>query len=263
MDRIRKALEVSSQNKKSNQSTLNQSHQDYLIDKNIEYTQTKNFNVLPAFLKKSRVISPKSDNDVANAYKILRTQILQRMKVKGINSLGVVSTQQGEGKTLTAINLAISLAQEVNHTVLLVDFDLKNPSVHEYLGCQPEFSISDYLLDSVSINEILFTPDIDGLVVLPGNKSFGNSSEVLSSPKVVNLVEELKARYPERIVIFDLPPILSSDDVLAFSPLIDTVLMVVEDGKAGRDDLLQSMDYLKNCDVIGSVLNKSGKRRSI
>src|SRR5690606_11992968 len=161
-----------------------------------------------------------------NVYKIMRTRILQNLKRNGWNSFGVVSTKQGEGKTLTAINLAISISQETQYTVLLVDFDLRDPSIHNYFNCNVRYGVGDYLYDDKPIEDILFTPGIDGRVVLPCTRPIVNSSEALSSPKVSDLVEELKSRYSNRIVIFDLPALLSSDDVLAFSPYIESVLMV-------------------------------------
>ena len=104
---------------------------------------------------------------------------------------------------------------------------------------------------------MLFNPSIERLVVLPGRETMLNSSEALSAPTMVHLVEELKNRYPSRLVIFDLPPILSSDDALAFSPYIDAVLLVIEEGKTSSDELAQSLEILQPVNIIGTVLNKS------
>jgi protein-tyrosine kinase len=228
------------------------------VGRSIEYTHTRRHNIAMSDLKLNRIIGKYAPDDLVGPYNILRTQVLQKLKSNGWNTFGVVSTNVGEGKTLTAINLAISLAKEVRHTVLLVDFDLGGPAVHKYLTCEPQYGISDYLLGEVPLSEILVNPGIDRLVVLPGCKPMESSSEVLSSPRVVHLVEELKTRYPDRIVIFDLPSLLADDDVMAFSPYIEAVLLVIEDGRTGQDKLRQAMSYLKSTRILGTVLNKSG-----
>jgi Mrp family chromosome partitioning ATPase len=164
----------------------------------------------------------------------------------------------GEGKSLTAINLAISLAREVNHTVLLVDMDLRSPSVSKIMGHAPDKGLADYLSgDDVQLQEIMFNPSIERFVVVPGKGSMQHSSEIMSSPKAVKFIEEIKTRYPSRIVLFDLPPVLVSDDALAFSPNVDAYLMVIEEGKTTREDISRSMDILSDVNIIGTVLNKA------
>ncbi|MDY6867824.1 MAG: AAA family ATPase, partial [Chloroflexota bacterium] len=191
------------------------------------------------------------------AYKVLRTRVLQRMTANAWSSIAVTSPTMGNGKTVTAVNLAISLAREVNHTVLLVDFDLKRPNVHNFFTDEPALGISDYFSRDVPLAEILFNPGIDRLVVLPGNEAMEGSSEVLLAPKMRTLVDDLKSRYPNRIVIFDLPPALFFDDVLAFSPYIDAVLMVAEEGVTTKQQLQQACRMIDAERLCGVVLNKS------
>ncbi len=107
------------------------------------------------------------------------------------------------------------------------------------------------------IQEILFTPSIERLVVLPGREAIQNSSEMLRSPKMVALVNELKHRYPDRLIVFDLPPILAADDALSFAPYTDSMLLVAEAGGTSRDDLQKALEVLKSVPVIGTVLNKT------
>jgi capsular exopolysaccharide synthesis family protein len=225
------------------------------------YTKTKTISIKGEVLRNNRIISNLRDsNPVSNAYKMLRTRILQQMKQNGWKTLGVTSPGIGEGKTLTAINLAISLAAEGNHSVLLADFDLRHPGVASKLGYDPVYDISHYLFDAVPFNEVLFNPGIERLVVLPAGRRIPNSSETLLSPVIANLVEDVKTRYASRIIIFDLPPLLATDDVLAFSPLLDSVLLVIEEGKTRKDDLLRSMEMLRPVEVAGVVLNKSPEK---
>ncbi|MCP4043270.1 MAG: CpsD/CapB family tyrosine-protein kinase [Gammaproteobacteria bacterium] len=223
----------------------------------ITYSSTHSFMVQPRVLQENRVVTGLEADVVTAAYKMLRTQVLQRMREKGWNVLAVTSAGSGEGKTLTAVNLAVSLAKDVNHSVLLVDLDLRRPSVHRYFGFTPEKGLSDHLLADTPLPEILFNPGMERLVILPSREPMLHSSEVLSSPKMVQLVEELKSRYPARLVLFDLPPLLSADDALAFTPYVDAALVVIEEGKTNREQLLTAMDFLSVTNVLGTVLNKS------
>ena len=102
-------------------------------------------------------------HEFKDAYRMLRTRVLQTLRENNWTSVAVTGPASGCGKTLTAINLAISLAMEVTHTVLLVDLDLRKPSIHEYFGYQPETGLSDYLLNDTPINQIMFSPNIERL----------------------------------------------------------------------------------------------------
>jgi len=117
------------------------------------------------------------------------------------------------------------------------------------------------LLDNQPVEDLLVHPGIGRFVVLPGGRAISNSTEILTSPKMVSLVEEFKHRYPSRIVIFDLPPLLHTADVLAFSPYIDALLLVVEEGKTTAEEVQRAMSLVKNSrPVLGTVLNKAGQR---
>lgn len=223
----------------------------------IFYSQTKIIEVPEQTLLDNRIIAALPDHQFKDAYRMLRTRVLQTMRANNWNTLAVTGPASGCGKTLTAINLAVSLAMEITNTVLLVDLDLRKPSIHKYFGYQPELGLSDYLTGSATLPDILVSPGIARLVVLPGRESLINSSEMLRSPKMVNLVSELKYRYPERIIIFDLPPILAADDALSFAPYTDAMLMVAENGGTQRDDLQKAIEILRDAPLIGTVLNKA------
>lgn len=224
---------------------------------NITYTQTLVLPVLAEHFRRHRVVAALQDNPIADAYRVLRTAVLQRMRANGWSSLAITSTVDGAGKTLTAVNLAVTLAREVNHTVLLADLDLRRPRLHRYFTDESLPGISEYLMEDVPLSDILFNPGIDRLVVLPGNKPFANSSEMLSSPRMVQLARELTERYPARIVLFDMPPLLACDDVMAFAPYVDAVLLVVEEGQTKQDDLQRAVELLEGKALIGTVLNKA------
>lgn len=233
-----------------------------MAETDIQYSQTKVQSLNPELLRNNKVIYGDNDRAGLTAYKMLRTQVLQRMTARNWNALAITSPAPADGKTLTAINLAISLARELHHTVLLVDMDLRNPSIHRYFGIQVEKGIGDYLLHQAPLEEVLFNPGIERLVILPGRAPVQNSSELLASPQMGALVQQLKSRYPSRIVLFDLPPVLSADDALSFAPFVDAFLLVLRDSKSTRAELEHAMEILKDATLIGTVLNDSDEKIS-
>ncbi len=226
----------------------------------VTYSQTRHIEVSRPMLREKRVVIGFDPCKFTDAYKILRTQVLQRLSENHWNVLAITSPGAGEGKTLTALNLAASLAMEVDYTVLLVDANLRHPSLHEHLGLPGEPGLSDYLVEDTPLTELLVHPKgIDHLTILPGGRALLNSAEMLNSPKMSKLVDELKNRYAGRIVIFDLPPVLSAADAMAFAPYVDATLLVVEEGKTTKKEVENAVDMLSSTNILGTVLNKSGK----
>ena len=228
----------------------------------IVYSQTRTLDIDASLFERNRIISGLEADPVSDAYRVLRTQVLKRMRPNNWTTLAVTSAGPGEGKTLTAINLAISFARDVNHTVLLCDLDLKRPRVHQYFGLQGAKGLSDYLLGDTALPDLLFNPGIPRLVVLPGSDSVTSSSEALASPKMVQLVDEMKSRYPARLVVFDLPPLVLADDVIAFSPYVDAVLLVVQANKTSRESVRSATELLGDTPLIGTVLNRADESMS-
>jgi non-specific protein-tyrosine kinase len=207
----------------------------------INYSDTKVKKIDDRVLQKGKVISLFHDLEKVDQIKTLRTQILNKLKEIGGNSLLITSANPYEGKTFTAINLGVSIAQELDRTVLLVDCDLKNHP-------QPHGELSDLLMN----------PGIERLVLLPAGRSLPNSSEMLGSPKMEMLVNDIKCRYPEdRVVIFDSSSLLTSADPLVLTRFVDGILLVVEEEKTTTDDLKKVMELLKDKPVIGTVMNKT------
>ncbi|HFQ92179.1 MAG TPA: exopolysaccharide biosynthesis protein [Chromatiales bacterium] len=224
----------------------------------IDYRQTRTVQLSKSWLRENRIICDYQQDSHLNAYKFLRTKVLRALNEHNWNTLGITSPGPEVGKTVTAINLAINIAMEISKTVLLVDADLRRPTVHRYLGLPAGAGLSECLSFGDPLSELLIHPDIGEVVVLPGGQPVLNSSEMLGSPQMANLVEELKNRYPSRLVLFDLPPVLVVDDVLAFAPCLDAVLMVAEAGKTKKDELMDACAMLEGAThVIGTVLNKT------
>ena len=224
---------------------------------NPTYYITRTISVKPDILRRNKVISLFHEESVTDQIKILRTQILGTMERTGGNSLLITSARPGEGKTLTAINLAISISYEVDHTVLLVDANLRSPSVHTYLGLNMEKGLSDFLLQKADIPDLLINPGIDKLVILPGGKALPNSSELLGGPRMEALVAEIKKRYPDRFIIFDSSSLLESADPLVCADFADGILLVAEAEKTPVDDVKKAMELLNDKKLIGTLLNKA------
>lgn len=209
-------------------------------------------------LEQNRIVI--DERSVASAaYKVLRTRVLQRMRRNGWKTLAVTGTCPDEGKTLTAINLSINLAWHLTTSVVLVDMDLRSPSVHRYLGVDTRFGLMDYLNGDVPLVRAGVRPGIERLGVIMNDRPVANASELLSAPETMELIEQVK-RGDDRIAIFDMPPVFAGDDVLAFAPLVDAVLIVLSQGTTKRAALLALRELLQNVNVIGTVLNRSSER---
>lgn len=224
----------------------------------IRYSRTQVFMPPPGHLERNRIMNPDAAQPAAVAYRMLRTQVLQRLDANAWRSLAIFSAGAEDGKTTTAINLAVNLAIDRSHTVLLVDFDFKHPTLAARLGLSPEFGVDDALTGRAPLEVCLYHPEgFDRLVVLPARAPLNNSSEILAGPHNRELVAELRARYPERILIFDLPPVLQADDALSFAPLVECGLVVASEGRTRRNDLVRTIELLGNTPLVGTVLNRA------
>ena len=208
--------------------------------------------------ERERLLPAGAPGPIGAAYKMLRTQVLRRLSSINANSLAVLSASNGEGKTLTAINLAVAVAADPAHTALLVDLDLRNPSIHRRLGMRPTVGIEDCLSKRRGVQEALVRiQGYDRLTVLPARGRVEQSSDLLLSARMVELMLELRSRYSNRILIFDLPPVLLADDALAFSRLVQAGLFVVAESKTEREQLARGLMLLDKLPIIGTVLNLS------
>jgi len=277
MSKLKKALEKAKESREHDQQhindkrsyprakdSVNSSQRECRPEINIRYSETKIKKIDDRVLKKGKVISLFHDLEKVDQIKTLRTQILNKLKEIGGNSFLITSANPYEGKTFTAINLGVSIAQELNRTVLLVDCDLKNHTNHhknfgkDFFGTQMNEGLSNYLLEQAELQDLLINPGIERLVLLPAGRALPNSSEMLGSPRMETLVNDIKCRYPEdRILIFDSPSLLTSADPLVLARFVDGILLVVEEEKTTTEDLKTVMELLKDKPLIGTVMNKS------
>ncbi len=213
-----------------------------------------------AELERRHVVVPTEASPAASAYRMLRTQLLQRIRGTRERVIGIVSAADGEGKTLTATNLALSLAAEPNHTVLLLDLDLRNPGLAPLLGLNTTRGLDSWFADGRGLDDICVGIEgIDRLLLLPTLHPVPNSSDVLAGPRTAQLINDLKGRHQDRILIVDLPPALLANDLLTVAPHLDGVLLVACEGRTRRDDLVRMKEMLSPLRVLGTVLNNSSE----
>lgn len=211
----------------------------------------------PDVLQNNRLIMGLDDDPRADIFRVLRTNVLRQLRQNNWNSFAVTSATPGAGKTFISLNLAIAIAMEEDQNVLIVDADLKCPSVGQDLGLQFDFGFIDCLTGDLSLYDSCINSGIERLMVLPGRYSPNNSSELISSRRMLNLIKEIKSRYKSGIIIFDLPPLFAADDALLLMSHVDAALLVVEDGKNTSDELHKAMYILEETNLLGLVLNKS------
>jgi protein-tyrosine kinase len=224
----------------------------------IEQRDVQRFPVDRAKLRARRVVLSDETSSAARAYRMLRAQLLQRARSSRARVLGIVSAATGEGKTLTAVNLAISLAAEPNQSVALIDLDLRHPSVARTLDITPDTGLETWLsARSFGAPPLCELDGIPRLQVVPTLAPVVGSSEALAGARTRLLFDQLRVEDEARFLILDLPPALLSDDVLTIAPLVDGFLLVITEGRTRRDDVERVFELLGRNRVVGTLLNGS------
>ncbi len=196
------------------------------------------------------------DSLISEEFRKLKSMVVKLTKMGDFqNTLVVTSTFGKEGKSITALNLAITLAQEYDHTVLLVDADLRHPSIHEYIGVHPEVGLSDCLENGVDVGEALIKTGIGKLAILPSGRKVSNPVELLSSGRMKELIKELKQRYSDRYIIIDMPPVLPFAEVHSVGSIVDGIIYVVKEGVVSLNNLKDALNVLKDANILGLVYN--------
>ncbi|NPA94931.1 MAG: AAA family ATPase, partial [Thermodesulfobacteria bacterium] len=172
------------------------------------------------------------------------------------NSVLITSPGPGEGKTLTAVNLAISISRETSRTVLLIDGDMRKPAVTKYLGLPDSPGLYEHLTEGVPLNELLINPGWPRFTLLPAGNPKDYPSDILGSPAMQELIWDVKNRYPERFIIFDSPPLMLYSDGLYLARYVDSILMVAQSGKTPENALKQAVEFVKDRPFLGTVLNR-------
>lgn len=219
------------------------------------YSISRHLPYHPRLAEEHRCVALHGELPEVEPYRVLRTQILQRTAAGGGNTVMITSANPGEGKTLTAINLALTFAKEFRQTALLVDCDLRKQNIRDFLGLNSDLGLVDYLVHDLPIPRLMVWPGIEKLTVISGGRTIGTSSELLGSPRMRALVAEMKNRYPERYVFFDVPNVLGGADALAFAPLVDHIIVTVRAGRTTDRELQKALGLLPREKVLGLVLN--------
>jgi exopolysaccharide/PEP-CTERM locus tyrosine autokinase len=212
-------------------------------------------------LQNPLLVAASNDNvPVAEEYRKLKSMVVQITKKKGFcNTLMVTSAVSGEGKSITALNLAISIAQEHDHSVLLVDADLRNPSLCGYLGLEPHAGLANCLMDGTDIGEALIRTGIGNLTLLPAGKRVVNPVELFSSQTMKDLLDQIKHRYADRYVVFDTPPLLPFAETRLLGTRMDGVVFVVKEGGPSLQSVTEALESLKDANVLGIVYNEASE----
>jgi exopolysaccharide/PEP-CTERM locus tyrosine autokinase len=251
MSRLEKALEKATNMRKEKRETAKEEKLDSLA--NVEVFKTDE----PVKIDSPYIITvTEPESPISEEYRKLKTLVIKLTQSdRSMNTIMITSAVKGEGKTITTLNFAITLAQEYDHTVLLVDADLREPSLHEYLGVNPEKGLTDCLVNGTNISDALIKTGIGRLVYLPSGNKVSNPVELLSSKLMEEFVKELKNRYPDRYVIFDVPPVLAFGETHSLGSMVDGVILVVREGYTSLNHIKEALGRLKNTHIFGVVYN--------
>jgi protein-tyrosine kinase len=218
----------------------------------------------PAHLQSKRIVAYNGADQRSRPYDMLRTQVLQSMVAGGWKTLGVTSPTAGCGKTLTATNLAFSIARQPDHSVVLVDLDLQKPQIANNLGLIPVGGgVLDVLEERTTLPRVAVTVRAGNqrIVVVP-TVATRESSELMGSRTMRDLLQDIKRSYPSHIIILDLPPILASDDVIAILPQIDCTLLVAAVGHSRASEVEECNRHLQSSHLVRVVVNMATEESS-
>jgi protein-tyrosine kinase len=216
-------------------------------------------------LKKMGAIIPDSEkSQVAEEFRIIKRPLLANAfgdgtaRARNGNLIMITSSLPGEGKTFCAINLAMSMAMEMDRTVLLVDADIARPRIPEYLGLHADKGLLDVLREKdLNLSDVLIKTNIAKLTVLPAGRTYKRATELLASSAMTHLIEDIGNRYPDRIIIFDSPPLLATSEASVLASHMGQIVMVVEAERTSQEAITEALNHIRSCEVVGMLLNKT------
>lgn len=228
-------------------------------------TQSKSCVIDLAKLRAAGGVTPGDEmTPIAEEFRLIKRPLIMNAFNQGAgpiqngNLIMVTSALAGEGKSFCAINLAMSIAMEMDHTVLLVDADVARPSVPRYLGLKAEMGLLDILLnDKLELPDVMMRTNIEKLSILTSGKKSRHATELLASQSMSNLLKDIALRYRDRIVIFDSPPLLLTTESHVLASQMGQIVMVVEAETTPQKAVLEALRQIESCDVINLIYNKS------
>jgi len=211
------------------------------------------------------IINPNSArSEIADQYRVIKRPLIKNAMGKGAsiiangNLIMVTSALPGEGKSFTSINLAMSIATELDNTVMLVDADVARPSVMRMLGLPDGPGLLDLVLDdSLDMSSVLLKTNVEKLTILPSGTPHPRATELLASDAMVSLLEDMAARYPDRIIIFDSPPLLITTESRVLATHMGQIVVVVHAGKTLQSEVKQALATIEACPVKLLLLNRA------
>ncbi len=227
-----------------------------------ESTSMREVRLDPDHLEANRIVAFATGGESGRYYDMLRTQVLQEMDKKNWQFLAVTSPTAGCGKTVTACNLAMSIARLPERSALVVDLDLRKPMVANYLGLPPSGGVLSVLDGKTPISSAVMKAGVgpNSLFLLPGSASTSGSSEWMASQTMTVLLQAIKREFRSHTVIFDLPPMLLGDDVISILPRMDAVLLVTGVGSSSVADIKECQKHLERVPVVRVVVNKASEK---
>lgn len=219
---------------------------------------------LAALAAKGMVTPEQPRSAIAEEYRVIKRPLLRNAtdassaRIDNANLIMVTSALPGEGKTFSAINLAVSMAMELDYTVLLVDADVSRPSVFRQLGLPPERGLMDVLAGDVTdLSDVLLRTNVEKLSILPAGMPHQRATELLASESMNRLLKQIASRYPDRIVVFDSPPLLVTTESRVLATHMGQVVVVVESERTTHASVKQALATIESCPIKLMLLNKS------
>jgi protein-tyrosine kinase len=214
-------------------------------------------------LERNGIVTPTAPRSrIADQFRVIKRPLIRNAMGKGAstithgNLIMVTSALAGEGKTFTSINLALSIAAELDHTVMLVDADVARPSVLPMLGLPPSRGLLDVLEDSADLSSVLLKTNIDKLTILPSGTAHPRATELLASEAMKQLLDDIATRYSDRIVIFDSPPLLLTTESRVLASHMGQIVVVVHAGKTQQSDVQSALATIDSCPLRMMLLNQ-------
>ncbi len=219
------------------------------------------YNIETSRFAAQRIVTYHDNHPAVESYRLLRTQLLQQRGPERIASFGITSPNPDEGKSLTCANLAISMARSAESRVILMDADISNPSTHALFGINVESGLIDFLGGTSPLNKVLLKTNISNLWLVPGRVARESIVERAGMAKFDHLISSLTGDQRNTLIV-DLPPVLAKDDTLAVASHLDGIVLIVEEGSTRTAEVNRSMDLLRNCNILGSVINKFSRKQA-
>lgn len=229
-----------------------------LIEKIISFYDAYKKDEMPPFEK--TVCSGNIEAVITEQYRLLRSRLSSLNGSHNNKVIAITSTQKGEGKSITSVNLAIVMAEDTKKKVLLIDADMRKPSVQAFFNTKSEYGLADLLSIKADIESAVVPSGIKNLTLLSAGGPVENTADLLAAPVLREVIEKFKKRFD--YIIVDSPPIIPFSDMNIIGDIVDGILLIVRAERTPKDRVLEALKSLNKENVMGIVLNDSKKRLS-